>query len=125
MSRIVKTIEIAGQPAVAMFDTGAVYTYVRSPLLQGAPTMVVSQPAHVILGGQDIHIRELCLIEGKIEGLDFFADAVPVQDLGHAEGQQLDALIGALTMERWEIRLDPRNGTLDLEGLRRREFTEF
>jgi len=28
-------------------------------------------------------------------------------------------------MEQWEIRLDPRTGTLDLEGLRRREFTEF
>jgi hypothetical protein len=28
-------------------------------------------------------------------------------------------------MEQWEIRLDPRTGELDLEGLRRREFTEF
>jgi len=37
----------------------------------------------------------------------------------------LDVIIGALTMERWEIRLDPQTGTLDLEGLRRREFTEF
>jgi hypothetical protein len=34
-------------------------------------------------------------------------------------------LIGARTMEQWEIRLDPRSGALDLEGLRRREFTEF
>ena len=38
---------------------------------------------------------------------------------------ELDAIIGALTMERWEIKLDPRSGSLDLEGLRRREFTEF
>ena len=29
MARIVKAIEIEGQPAVALFDTGAVYTYVR------------------------------------------------------------------------------------------------
>jgi hypothetical protein len=28
-------------------------------------------------------------------------------------------------MERWEIRLDPKTGALDLEGLRRREFTEY
>jgi len=28
-------------------------------------------------------------------------------------------------MEQWEIRLDPQNGTLDLEGLRRREFVEY
>jgi len=35
------------------------------------------------------------------------------------------AVIGSLTMERWEIKLDPKAGVLDLEGLRRREFTEF
>jgi hypothetical protein len=65
------------------------------------------------------------LIQGKIEGLDFLADAVPVTELGKADGYELDAIIGALTMERWEIKLDPRSGSLDLEGLRRREFTEF
>ena len=82
-------------------------------------------PAHVGLGGETIEIRELCLIQGKIEGLDFLADAVPVSKLGKADGHQVDAIIGALTMERWEIKLDPKTGALDLEGLRRREFTEF
>jgi hypothetical protein len=77
------------------------------------------------LGGGTIEIAELCLIDGKIEGLDFFADAVPVAELGAADGHDLDAIIGSLTMERWEIRLDPKAGTLDLEGLKRREFTEF
>ena len=28
-------------------------------------------------------------------------------------------------MEQWEIRLDPKTGTLDVEGLKRREITEF
>jgi hypothetical protein len=37
----------------------------------------------------------------------------------------LDTIIGALTMERWEIKLDLKNGTLDLEGLLRRAFTGF
>lgn len=50
---------------------------------------------------------------------------MPVEEIGQADGRELDALIGALTMERWEIKIDPREGTLDLEGLRRREFTEF
>ncbi len=125
MARIIKTIEIEGQPAVALFDTGAIYSYVRSPLVPDVPRRSVTRPVRVTLGGRDIDIRELRLIEGEIEGLDFFADAVPVEELGHAEGYQLDVLIGALTMERWEIRLDPKSGTLDLEGLRRREFTEF
>jgi hypothetical protein len=125
MARIFKAIEIEGQPANALFDSGAVNTYVRSSLVASAPHRAMATPAHVGLGRQSIEIRELCLIQGKIEGLDFLADAVPVAELGKADGYELDAIIGALTMERWEIKLDPRSGSLDLEGLRRREFTEF
>jgi hypothetical protein len=125
MARIVKTIEIEGQPAVALFDTGATYTYVRSSLLGGVPRRAMVPPAHVVLGGQDIDIQELCLMQGKIEGLAFLADAVPVAQLGVADGHDLDAVMGALTLERWEIKLDPKSGPLDLEGLKRREFTEF
>ena len=125
MGRIIRTIEIESQPAVALFDTGAVYTYVRSDLITRTPRSIVTKPVRVILGGQAIEITDLCLFNGKIEGLDFFADAVPVVELGVADGHHLDAVIGALTLERWEIRLDPKMGTLDLEGLRRREFTEF
>lgn len=125
MSRIIKKIEVEGNPAVALFDTGATFTYVRSPLISETPRTQIKRPAHVVLGGQEIDITEPCVIQGKIEGLDFFADAVPVEDLKRADGHELDALIGALTMERWEIKLDPKSGQLDLEGLRRREFTEF
>lgn len=67
----------------------------------------------------------MCLIGGRIEGLEFDTDAVPVDEIGKANGYDLDVLIGVLTMERWEIKLDPKNGALDLEGLRRREFIEF
>ncbi len=125
MARIIKEIEIEGQPATALFDTGAIYTYVRSPLVSKVPRKFVARPAHVVLGGRDIEIRELCFVDGKIEGLDFFTDAVPLDEIGRADGHKLDAIIGATTMEHWEIKLDPRSGQLDLEGLRRREFTEF
>lgn len=112
-------------PAVALFDTGALYSYVRSSLIREVPRREMVPPARVALGGRDIEIRELCFVQGKIEGLDFLADAVPVDDIGHSDGYDLDVLIGAPTMEQWEIRLDPRTGTLDLEGLKRRELTEF
>jgi len=125
MARIIKAIEIQGQPANVLFDSGAVNTYVRSSLVASAPRQAMLTPVHVGLGGRSIEIRELCIIQGKIEGLDFLADAVPVTELGRADGCELDAIIGALTMERWEIKLDPKAGGLDLEGLRRREFTEF
>ena len=125
MGRIIKTIEIEGQPAVALFDTGATFTYVRADLVRNAPARAMPRVQNVILGGQAIGIRELCLITGKIEGLDFLGDAVPVDDLGQADGQHLDAIIGALNMQRWELRLDPKTGTLDLEGLRGREHIEY
>ena len=82
-------------------------------------------PVKVGLGGKEVEIRVYCILEGRIEGLAFMTDAVVVDDLGRADGHDLDAIIGARTMEQWELRLDPRAGTLDLEGLRRREFTEF
>lgn len=125
MGRIIKQIEIEGQSATALFDTGANYTYVRADLVQNAPRRRMSPPVTVALGGQEIEIREVCLVEGKIEGLPFLTDAVPVTELGEADGHQLDAIIGARTMEQWEIRLDPSTGELDLEGLRRREFKEW
>jgi len=110
---------------VALFDTGALYSYIRSSLAEDTPRLKVPTPAWVALGGKTIEIQELCFVIGKIEGLDFFTDMVPVEKLGRADGRELDAIIGSRTMEQWEIKLNPRMGTLDLEGLRRREFTEF
>ena len=125
MSRIIKAIEIQGKPANALFDTGAMYSYVSSRLAGEAPRMAVASPVRVGLGGREIEVREYCVLEGKIEGLDFFTDAVVVEDLGRIDGHGLDAIIGAATMEKWEIQLNPKMGTLSLEGLRRREFTEY
>jgi len=52
MGRIIKQIEIEGQPATALFDTGANYTYVRADLVQNAPRRRVAYPVRVALGGQ-------------------------------------------------------------------------
>lgn len=114
-----------GQPILALFDSGVVYTYVRAAFTSKSPSTVVVKPVRVNLGGQTIEIKEECVVNGKIEGLDFFTDAVPVGEIGRADGHELDAVIGARTLEQWEIKLDPKSGTLDLDGLRRREFTEF
>jgi len=125
MSRIVKEIEIEGRKATALFDTGAWHTYVRNDYLKKAPKLSVREPYKVALGGRKLVIRETYLVQGKIEGLGFNTEAVPVKRLGRIDGHVLGAIIGAVTLEKWEIRLDPKTGTLDLEGLRRREFTEF
>jgi hypothetical protein len=72
-----------------------------------------------------IEVKEYCAVEGKIEGYAFDTKVVPIDDLGRVDGKKIDVLIGALTMEEWEINTNPKDGTLDLGGLKRREFTEF
>jgi Aspartyl protease len=125
MSRVIKTIEIEGQPVKALFDTGAFHSYVLRKFVEASPTQVVAKPYEVALGGETIKIRERALVNGKIEGLDFDTSVVPVESLGKANGHDLDAIIGASTMMPWEITVNPKDGTLGLEGLKRREFTEY
>ena len=125
MGRIIKEIRIEGKPGIALFDTGSIHTYIRSRSWWMSPRDLLAKPYRVALGGKEIEVRELCVALGEIEGMEFDAEAVPIDQIGRADGHELDAIIGALTMEKWEIRLDPKKQELDLEGLRRREFTEF
>ena len=127
MSRVIKTIEIEGQPVKALFDTGAFHSYVLRRYLEGIPDRLVpvTKPYEVALGGETIKIKERALVNGKIEGLDFDTSVVPVESLGKANGHDLDAIIGASTMMPWEITLNSSDRTLGLEGLERRKFTEY
>ena len=71
MARIIKTIEIEGEPAVALFDAGAVHTYVREDFVERALRRTVAEPFRVALGGDRFEVREFCLMQGRIEGLSF------------------------------------------------------
>jgi hypothetical protein len=124
MSRVIKTIEIEGQPVKALFDTGAFHTYVLRKYLESVPMRPVSKPYEVALGGETIEVRERALINGKIEGLDFDTSVVPVDSLGKANGHDLDAIIGTSTLNPWEITVNS-DGALSLEGLKRRKFIEY
>ena len=125
MSRVIKTIEVEGKPAVALFDPGAFYSYILRKYLKGVPKRAVTKPFEISLGGETFVVREQAIINGKIEGLDFNAMVIPKDSLGKANGHKLDAIIGAGTMEQWEISVHPADGSLGLEGLKRREFTEY
>src|SRR5438876_4744126 len=127
MSRVIKTIEIEGQPVKALFDTGAFHSYLLRRYLGGVPDRMVpvAKPYEVALGGETIKVRERALINGKIEGLDFDTSVVPVESLGKANGHNLDAIIGTSTMNPWEITLNSSDGTLGLEALKRRTFIEY
>jgi hypothetical protein len=125
MSRVIKTIEIEGKPLIALFDTGAFHSYVLRKHLKGIPSRTVKRPFEVTLGGDTFVVRELTVVNGKIEGLDFATTVVPITGMGEADGHKLDAIIGAGTMEEWEITINPKKRTLGLDGLKRREFIEY
>ena len=50
---------------------------------------------------------------------------VAIERLEKANSHDLDAIIGGGTMNPWEITLNPGDGVLGLEGLKRRKFTEY
>jgi len=121
--RVIKTIEIEGKPAAALFDTGAFHTYVLRKYLKGkkARLVPVARSYEVSLGGKTFVVRAEAIVNGKIEDLDFNTTMVPIDSLERADGHTL----GAITMEQWEITVDPKDGSLGLEGLKRREFTDY
>jgi hypothetical protein len=123
--RIIKEIEIEGKKAIALFDTGSTHTYVLNKFLKGVPIRRLSEPYKIALGGRVIEVEEVSLIEGKIEGFGFHTEVIPIDEIGKVNGKAVDVLIGALTMEEWEIIPNPKDASLDLSGLKRREFTEF
>ena len=124
--RIVREIEIEGKEAMALFDSGSFHTYVVKELFHDVPVHLISiAPYKVAIGGREIIVTESCIVRGKIEGLAFHTEATPIDSLGKIDGKPLDAIIGAITMEEWEIKLDPKSDALDLEGLRKRQFVEY
>ena len=83
------------------------------------------RPITIGLGGVVRRLDERCDLTATIDGLEFDMMAYAVEDQGETEYGQLDVIVGALTMEEWYIKLDPKSRELDLSGLRKREFTEY
>ena len=123
MTRIVKEIDVDGRPLKALFDTGSLRSYLRAEFRPAATRKV--NPITVGLGGTVRQLDERCDFTARIDDLEFDMTAYIVEELGETEHGRLDVLVGALTIEEWYIKLDPRKGELDLSGLRDREFTEY
>lgn len=123
MARIVQKIQINGRELNALFDTGSLRSYIckefEPPNTRKVPSIRVS------IGGKTLNLDRRCDVSAVINGLEFDFSAYIVDELGEIEEAHIDALIGALCMEEWWIKLDPKSRTLDLSNLRRREFTEY
>ncbi|NVM30411.1 MAG: hypothetical protein HWN65_16310 [Candidatus Helarchaeota archaeon] len=131
MGRIIKTITIKKDPAsqgnevAAVFDTGAERSYVKRSVLPLGVHCIPIVSFTSGLGGARREIREVCPLNGEIQGLPFNINAHPVEDIGIIDGEDIGVLVGATTMEQWDIKVHPKDQTLDLTGLRRREFIEL
>jgi hypothetical protein len=124
MARTFREIEVEGKRAHVLFDTGSMRSYVRREFASDVRWRTI--PFKVGLGGKIYEIREACALNCSIEGLGFDIEAHPVEELGYDErGRRIDAIIGALAMEKWVLIPDPKTGKIDLTALRKREFTEF
>ncbi|RLG32088.1 hypothetical protein DRN97_08190 [Methanosarcinales archaeon] len=83
-------------------------------------------PFKIGLGGRLYEIEEACALNCAIDGLGFDIEAHPVENIGTDEqGQRIDAIIGAMGMEKWSLIPDPSTGSIDLTALRKRKFIEF
>jgi len=51
--------------------------------------------------------------------------AIPLDEIGTINGQEIETIIGATAMEEWEIKIDLAKAELGLSGLRRREFIDY
>jgi hypothetical protein len=124
LTRTFKEIEIGGRKAYALFDTGSMRSYVISDLASDIKWKI--KAFTVSLGDQTYRIDEACALICSIEGLEFDIEAHPVDDLGFDErGRRIDAIIGALAMEKWALISNPKTGEIDLTALRKRKFTEY
>ena len=123
MTRIVKEIDVEGRRLRALFDTGSLRSYVRAEFRPPSTRRV--SPINVGLGGTVRELNERSDFTARIGDLEFDMTAYIVEELGETEHGRLDALVGALTMEEWYIKLDPQRGELDLSALRKREFIEY
>lgn len=122
--RTFKEIEIERKRAYVLFDTGSMRSYVRREFVSAIRWKTV--PFRVGLGGRTYEINEASALNCAIEGLPFDIEAHPVDDLGCDEkGRRVDAIIGALAMEKWALTPDPKTGEISLAALRKREFTEY
>lgn len=123
MARIVKQVEQGGRTLRTLFDTGYLRSYIKAEFRPTSAHKV--KPITVGSGGEIHRLDERCDLTATIDGPQFDMTAYIVPGLGETEHGPLDAMVGALTMYEWYIKLDPRMGELHLSGLRKREFTEY
>ncbi len=125
MGRIFGIIQVDGKQYRTLFDSGAKNTYIVPGVAEGMARTHLPEPRPTGFGGKMRQIEEACLLVGKLEGKRLEVDAYVLDEIGRDDdGQPIDILLGALAMQKWNIRLIPQEERLDLSRYPE-EFTEF
>lgn len=128
MGRILRDIQVEGEKKKAIFDTGSVQSFIVKKALPECAVCIKINPIDMRLAGSHHKITKRCFVEGKLENTKFEFDALVIDNLGRVQEKgdvELDILIGATTMEEWAMNVNPRKQTIDLGGLKKRQFLAF
>jgi len=125
MGRIYDTIISNNKLLHSLFDTGAVHNYVTNRAAEGLVIGSIPESFEVGLGGKTKTISKACLVTGRLQDKSFYFSANIVEDIGKDEREQeIDVIVGAVEMQRWNIKIDPKEEKLDLSSFRK-EFIEY
>lgn len=126
MARPVLSLQLNGKRVRALFDTGSLRSHIRADLSLGLKRMSLPRPVRVGLGGKERMLRDYRIAIVKLDGLPFEVKLFPLRAIGTDDlRNEIDMIVGALTMEEYGLVPDPRTGKVGSEKLRKREFTEY
>ena len=130
MSRIFQELEVKGKKLLTLFDTGSDITYVAKDALSKGIHCEKMQERTYHLASETHKITQSCILPIKLDGQDFVIQAFVVNSIGGGRkpmetNRKIDLLFGAVMMEEWDIKLDPKKKKLDISGLKKREFVSF
>lgn len=130
MGRIFQEVNVKNKKLLALFDTGSDITYVVKDALPKGIQCEKMQERTYHLASETHKITESCILPIKIDGQGFAIQAFVVKSIGGGRkpseiNRKIDILFGAVMMEEWDIKLDPKKKKLDLSGLEKREFLSF
>ena len=115
VGRIKREISVQGQPCWALFDTGAVNSFVTNEVAARGNISRVEQP-HVVRMAGIVHRLELAsYLNCSVEGRPVELSAYVLPNIGSDEdGRRIDMIFGALEMQRGRIRPVPDEERLDM-----------
>lgn len=127
MGRVYERIIANGEELYTLFDTGSVSSYITRKAARRVKLVEQKLPEPILvgLGGRKRRISGVGILVGEIKGNRFHTAVRVVGMLGKSEkGQEIDLIFGALSMQEWNILIDPKKEKLDLSRFKK-EWIEY